>query len=68
VVVLHGDRDDSVPVNLVRAWVAGLEQRKVPMHYYEYQGGTHLSVVEQAGENVFGFLDLYSRPSAASGP
>jgi len=62
VVVAHGDHDPGVPVDLVRAWVAQLKEKKVPMLYYEYQGGTHISVVQQCGENVFAFLDRYSRP------
>jgi predicted peptidase len=70
VVVLHGDHDDGVAVGLVRGWVAGLNARKVPMHYYEYRGGTHMSVVQDSGENVLGFLDKYSRPEtpAATAP
>jgi predicted peptidase len=68
VVVLHGDRDDSVPVALVRDWVNRLGQLKVPMQYHEYRGGTHLSVAQQGGEKVFSFLDKYSRMENAAAP
>jgi predicted peptidase len=68
VVVLHGDHDDGVDVGLVRGWVVRLNERKIPTRYYEYKGGTHISVVQQAGENVFGFLDRHSRATAATAP
>jgi predicted peptidase len=66
VIVLHGDRDEGVPVKLVRDWVAGLRQREVPVQYVEYRGGTHTSVVQQSGERVMEFFDVHSRvePSA----
>jgi predicted peptidase len=68
VVVLHGDRDEGVDVGLVRGWVVRLNERKIPLRYYEYKGGTHISVVQQAGENVFSFLDQHSRAEAAAAP
>jgi predicted peptidase len=68
VVVLHGDRDEGVDVGLVRGWVARLDERRIPRRYYEYQGGTHISVVLQAGEKVFSFLDQHSRADATAAP
>lgn len=62
VVVMHGDHDDSVDVGLVRGWVVRLNERKIRTRYYEYQGGTHISVVLQGGGKVFEFLDQHSRP------
>lgn len=64
-IVLHGDQDSSVPVALVRGWVAGLKARQVPGEYREYRGGTHLSVVQQAGERVLAFFDQHPKTSAA---
>lgn len=68
VVVLHGDQDEGVDVGLVRGWVVRLNERRVRTRYYEYKGGTHISVVQQAGEKVFEFLDQHSRPQTAAAP
>jgi predicted peptidase len=65
VLVLHGDQDDSVPVALVRGWVTGLKARQITVEYKEYRGGTHLSVVQQAGERVFRFFDALARSAAS---
>jgi predicted peptidase len=61
VTVFHGDRDDSVPLDAVRSWVAGLQERRVTGEYMEYRGGTHISVVQQVGERMLTFFDKYSR-------
>lgn len=68
VVVLHGDRDDSVPVDLVRGWVAHLKAKAVPHYYFQYRGGTHLSVVQDSGERVLSWFDKYSRPETSPAP
>jgi poly(3-hydroxybutyrate) depolymerase len=65
VLVLHGDKDDGVPVGLVRDWVAGLKERRIVGEYTEYRGGTHISVVQQAGEKVFKFFDKHARSAPA---
>jgi predicted peptidase len=64
VVVLHGDHDDGVPVDVVRGWVARLKELKVSTHYFEFQGGTHISVVQHGGEQVFEFFDQHVRPGS----
>ena len=43
-------------------------QHSVATSYFEVQGGTHISVVQQAGEPVFSFLDRQSRPETAAAP
>jgi poly(3-hydroxybutyrate) depolymerase len=68
VAVAHGDHDSTVAIDLVRAWVGRLRASKVPEVYFEYQGGTHGSVVKQCGEKIFGFLDMYSREQPPVAP
>jgi predicted peptidase len=65
VTVFHGDKDDSVPIDSVRRWVAGLRERRVTGEYMEYRGGTHLSVVQQVGEKMLNFFDKHSRAVSA---
>jgi fermentation-respiration switch protein FrsA (DUF1100 family) len=61
VMVEHGDKDDLIPVQLVRDWVAGVKERKVTIKYNEQRGGTHFSTA-QFGNRVLDFLVKQSRP------
>jgi predicted peptidase len=65
VIVLHGDKDDSVPVGLVRGFANGLKERRISGEYTEYKGGTHLSVVRESGDRVIKFFDKHTRAAAA---
>lgn len=65
IVVLAGERDELIPIDMVREWVAGLEERKVPAKYYEYKGGNHAATLQQgAPKQVFDFFKKHARPEA----
>ncbi len=61
IIVEHGDKDDLIPVQLVRDWVAGVKERKVTIKYNEQRGGTHFTTA-QGGTRVMDFLAKQSRP------
>jgi predicted peptidase len=68
IIVLAGDNDELVPIDLVRTWVAGLKDRGVPCKYYEYKDGNHVATLVGGPGQVFEFFKQYSRPPARSAP
>jgi poly(3-hydroxybutyrate) depolymerase len=70
VIVLAGDNDELIPIDLVRGWVANLKQREVPTRYYEYTGGNHAATLVGGPGQVFEFFRKYCRredvPKAAN--
>lgn len=61
VLVLHGDADATVPVELSRTWVARMRELGVEHVYVEVPGGDHSSFVNSDPEmisKVFSFFDI----------
>jgi poly(3-hydroxybutyrate) depolymerase/kynurenine formamidase len=64
VLVLHGDEDETVPVELSRTWVARMRELGMEHVYAEIPGGDHSLFVSQAPETlskVFSFFDVVRR-------
>lgn len=67
-VVVHGDKDPTVPVSGSRAMVAEMQRLGVEVQYIEVPGGDHLNVVVPNLEAIVGFFDAHRkapRPAAA---
>jgi poly(3-hydroxybutyrate) depolymerase len=66
--VVHGDRDNTVPVNGSRVMVAEMKRLGMDVTYIEVPGGTHLDVVMPNLPKVFDFLAARRRPAPATAP
>lgn len=62
VMVVHGDADASVDVNVTRAWVAKMKALGMRYEYIEVPGGTHSSAGRENIDKVFAFLDQQRKP------
>jgi poly(3-hydroxybutyrate) depolymerase len=60
-VVVHGDKDPTVPVNSSRLMVAEMKRLGVEVQYIEVPGGDHGSVVPPNLENVVAFFDAHRK-------
>jgi predicted peptidase len=64
VLVLHGDADATVPVELSRTWVARMRQLGMEHVYVEVPGGDHSRFINTDPENiskVFSFFDIATK-------
>ena len=56
VMVVMGDADEAVDVEVTRRWVAKMEELGMNYEYIEVAGGTHFSAGRQNIDKVFAFL------------
>ena len=56
VMVVMGDADEAVDVNVTRTWVAKMEELGMNYEYIEVAGGSHFSAGRQNIDRVFAFL------------
>lgn len=61
VMVVMGDADESVDVEVTRQWVAKMEELGMEYEYIEVPGGTHFSAGRDNIDKVFEFLSKHSR-------
>jgi predicted peptidase len=61
VMVVMGDADEAVDVNVTRQWVAKMEDLEMDYEYIEVPGGTHFSAGRDNIDKVFDFLSRHSR-------
>ena len=61
VMVVMGDADTAVDVEVTRQWVAKMEELGMDYEYIEVAGGTHSSAGRQNIDKVFAFLARHSR-------
>jgi poly(3-hydroxybutyrate) depolymerase len=60
-VVVHGDKDPTVPVNASRLMVAEMKRLGVEVQYIEVPGGDHSSVVPPNLEAAVSFFDTHKK-------
>jgi predicted peptidase len=65
VIVVQGDADESVDVNVTRRWVARMEELGMEHEYIEVPGGTHFSAGRDNIDKVFEFLSRHERETPA---
>jgi predicted esterase len=66
-VVVHGDKDPTVPVEESRKMVKAGKELGVDIKYIEVSGGNHSDVVAPAFKDIFDWFDAHKRrPKAAS--
>ena len=61
VMVVMGDADESVDVEVTRQWVAKMEELGMNYEYIEVPGGSHSSAERENIDKVFEFLDKHSK-------
>jgi predicted peptidase len=61
VVVVMGDADTAVDVEVTRQWVAKMEELGMSYEYIEVAGGTHFSAGRQNIDKVFAFLEEHRK-------
>ncbi len=62
VMVVMGDADELVDVNVTRQWVAKMKELGMTYEYVEVPGGTHSSAGRDNIDKVFAFLDRHRKP------
>ena len=62
VMVVMGDADQAVDVEVTRQWVAKMEELGMSYTYIEVPGGSHSSAGRDNIEEVFAFLDTHRKP------
>jgi acetyl esterase/lipase len=66
-IVVHGDKDPTVPVNESRRMVKAGEALGVKIKYIEVPGGNHSNIVVPAFKDIFDWFDAHKRqPKAAA--
>jgi predicted peptidase len=66
-VVVHGDKDPTVPVEESRKMVRAGKELGVEIKYIEVPGGNHGDVVVPAFKDIFDWFDAHKRrPKAAA--
>ena len=61
VMVVHGDEDEAVPVDLARTWAATMEEIGMEHEYVELPGVTHGPVITVSQEHIYEFFDKHSK-------
>jgi predicted peptidase len=61
VMIVHGDADEAVPVDLARTWVATMEEIGMEHEYVELPGVTHGPVITISQEHVYEFFGKHSK-------
>lgn len=67
-IVVHGDKDPTVPVNGSRVMVAEMKRLGAEVQYIEVPGGDHSSVVPPNLANIIAFFDAHRKSSAGLRP
>lgn len=65
--VVHGDKDRTVPVDRSRVMVEAARKLDAEIKYIEVPGGDHGGVAAPAFKDVFDWFDTHRRKTAASG-
>lgn len=60
VLVIHGDDDQTVPVDVSRSWVARMEELGMQHLYVEVAGGDHSLIVSQTPKNMKKIVDFFN--------
>jgi poly(3-hydroxybutyrate) depolymerase len=61
VMLVHGDADEAVPVDLARTWVATMKEIGMEHEYVELRGVTHGPVITISQERIYEFFGKHSK-------
>jgi dipeptidyl aminopeptidase/acylaminoacyl peptidase len=61
VIVIQGDQDNLVSVDVTRQWVAKMQQLGMQHRYIEIPGGDHTAIINRTPENVRAIFDFFDQ-------
>jgi predicted peptidase len=61
--IVHGDMDTAVPVEVGRSWAQSMKELKMTHQYIEVPGGDHGNVISIGMPDIFRFFDSHSKPA-----
>jgi len=61
VMIVHGDEDEAVPVDLARTWTATMEEIGMEHEYVELPGVTHGPVIRDSQQYIHEFFGKHSK-------
>lgn len=59
--IMHGTKDNLVPISQAETLAAALEKARVPVTFVRLEGGGHSIIGAEANNRVFAFFDKYLR-------
>ncbi|MGH6692118.1 MAG: serine aminopeptidase domain-containing protein, partial [Gammaproteobacteria bacterium] len=62
--IVHGDMDTAVPVDVGRSWAATMKELKMTHHYIEVPGGDHGNVISIGMPDIFAFFAKHSKSAS----
>jgi dipeptidyl aminopeptidase/acylaminoacyl peptidase len=65
VILVQGDADTAVPVEMVRQWADELKELDMIHEYHEIAGGDHGSVIADGMPDIFAFFARHSKTAAS---
>jgi poly(3-hydroxybutyrate) depolymerase len=65
VILVQGDKDNLVPVKLVRPWAEKMKELKMTHEYIEVAGGGHVDVAFKNLPKIFEFFDKHPKSAPA---
>jgi predicted esterase len=61
--IVHGDMDTAVPVEVGRSWAASMKELTMTHQYIEVPGGDHGNVIGIGMPDIFTFFGNHSKPA-----
>jgi poly(3-hydroxybutyrate) depolymerase len=61
--IVHGDADTAVPIEVGRTWAAAMSGLKMTHQYIEVPGGDHGNVISIGMPDIFKFFAAHSKPA-----
>jgi predicted peptidase len=62
--IVHGDADTAVPIDVGRSWAQAMKELKMTHQYIEVPGGDHGNVISIGMPDIFAFFAKYSKPES----
>jgi predicted peptidase len=62
--IVHGDADTAVPVDVGRSWAEAMKELKMTYQYIEVPGGDHGNVISIGMPDIFAFFAKHSKPES----
>jgi predicted peptidase len=61
VILVHGDMDEAVPVDIARRWATWMADNGMEHEYHELPGVTHGPVIEEGMDEIFAFFAAHAK-------
>ena len=61
VILVHGTKDQAVPIDRIRPWAAKMKALKMPHEFHEIRDASHSDTIDRGAELIFNFFNKHSR-------